>query len=821
MKRLLSMLICLCMLISAMPMAMFAESGTNDTNPFIDVKPDRWYTEAVLWCYANGYMEGTSGNEFSPSGEMTRSMFATVLASVAGVDTASIEYKGSFTDVAEGKWYTGAVEWAAENEIVSGIGGGLFGYKNAVTRETLVLMVYKFMQYMGYDTSINVEQTALDRFVDLDEVHDWAREALTWAVSYDIISGTGTVNGEPYLSPRATATRAQVAVIIRKFLSVNLTNEHPIGSLSLNGTDISEFTIVYGETLKGYQNGREIAEKFCDVIYKATGIDLNVYADTEFIAAEGAKEILIGKTNREDAGLVTIDRENLEGNAYFYEMRDNYLIIASNELCAGTYLAMTRFCEDNLGYTYFGIDLNLEAFSSIKSVNIENGMRVDDRPYMKMFVNYQFGGWDKFLSPSESEWNFGNLVHSIPMLACGGCEGGSLPTDHSHHLEHYMDTDPCLSDSDNIDNVIKNIKLVIEKSPDADLFWVTQSDGEGYCKCDNCADIYRIWGRCATYLALLNYVGESVKEYAPDVKLVGLAYKYTMTAPNSADEIDTKKYEEFIASYEEKYVPSLDLTAPENVAMCICTDNSCYSHAIDDPNCQNKGRSNPKYHENFTQWCKLIPTIFIWDYLHADSYTHTVFPNIHKIWQNYNYFHRMGVIGTYVQGGTHRFGDFVELRSYLIARLNLDPTISFEEYGELVNGFLKTYYGDGWTYVREYIDKTEELSDNNEFHNYMDSWWNDVITEEQWAENYDYLRSLWEKALELANTPDEINRVKRTMTQILYVELQMAYHKYEASGNEEDLKAFRELNIAYADHLESVGFHVSGNWGPNGDPDKW
>ena len=181
----------------------------------------------------------------------------------------------------------------------------------------------------------------------------------------------------------------------------------------------------------------------------------------------------------------------------------------------------------------------------------------------------------------------------------------------------------------------------------------------------------------------------------------------------------------------------------------------------------------------------------------------------------------MGVTGTYVQGGTRRFGDFVELRSYLVARLNQNPSISFEEYGELMNGFLKTYYGDGWAYIREYIDKTEEISDNNEFHNYMDSWWNDVITEEQWAENYDYLRSLWEKALELANTPDEINRVKRTMTQILYVELQMAYHKYEASGDEEDLKAFRELNIAYVDHLESVGFHEPGNWGPNGDPDKW
>ena len=820
MKRILSLILCVLMLVSAVPMMAVSADEPAAAKAFDDVKPGKWYYEGVMWCAEQGYMTGESETVFAPSKEMTRSMLVTVLAAIAGVDTESDEYLESpFVDVKAGKWYTGAVVWANKNDIANGISDDTFGYKNPVTREQLVVMVYGFMKYMNIDVT-GVRETAFTRFGDKDDVHSWAVEAMKWAVTNEIISGTGTVDGAPQLSPRATATRAQIAVIVKAMLEKNLGGSHPVGSLTLGGSDISEFAIVYGTTYRGYESGKEVANQFKHVISAGVGVDLPVYADTELPAVEGSKEILVGKTNREDAGLVTIDRTELVGDALLYEMKGNYLVLASNEECSGTYLACTRFCEDNLGYTYYGLEQGLESFSSVKSVVIADGTRVTDKPYMDFITNYQFGGWDKFISPSETYLNFGNLVHSIPLLACAGCNGFT-GLEYEHHLIHYMDSDPCLTDGDNIRNIINHVKQLIEEKPNDELFWVSQSDGSAYCKCKNCTDVYRVWGRCATYIQLLNFIGEEIKEEHPDVKVVGLAYKYTMFAPKLPDEIDQQKYDDFVASYEGEFMPPLDITSPETVALCIATDNSCYSHAIDDPNCQNKGYDNARYDKNFKQFARIVPTLFVWDYLHADAYTHTPFPNIHKIWQNFDYFYRNGVTGTFMQGGTRSYADMSELRSYAVSRLNFDPSMTFDEYSECINGFLADYYGDGWTYIREYIDLFEELSYENEFHNWLTSWWNNVMTEEQWDENYDHFRDLWETALKLASTDAQKLRVKQGMTTMLYVELQMAYHDYQESGKESDLDYFRELNNAYAAHMREVGYRLPDNWAESMDPDNW
>ena len=820
MKKLICMILCVLMLIAAVPAMAVSADEPVTAKAFDDVKEGKWYYEGVMWCAEQGYMAGESETLFAPSKEMTRAMLVTVLAAIAGVDTSADEYAHSpFVDVKDGKWYTGAIVWANENNIAAGIADDTFGYKNPVTREQLVVMVYGFMKYMGIDVS-EVRDTAFERFGDKDRVHSWAVEAMKWAVTYEIVGGTGTVDGAPQLSPRATATRAQIAVIVKAMMNKNLGGDHPVGSLTLGGADISEFAIVYGQTHKGYDSAKTIADKVQHIVSAGVGVELPVYADTELPAVEGAKEILIGKTNREDAGLVTVDREGLTGDALLYEMKGNYLVLASNEECAGTYLACTRFFEDNIGYTYYGVNIGFESFGSVKAADIADGTRVTDKPHMDFITNYQYGGWDNFISPSEVYLNFGNLVHSIPLLACPGCKGYSA-LEYAHHMEHYMDTDPCLSNSDNIDRIINNVKTLVKEHPNDELFWVSQSDGSDYCKCADCLNIYRVWGRCATYIQLLNFVGEAIKDEAPGVKVVGLAYKYTMIAPKTADEVDKEKYDAFAASYEGRYLPPLDITSPDNVALCIATDNSCYSHAFEDPDCQNKGYNNARYDSNFRQFTEIVSTVFIWDYLHADAYSHTPFPNIEKIWQNYNYFYRNGVTGTFTQGGTSLHGDFSELRSYLVARLNFDPGMTYEEYSEYINGFLCDYYGDGWTYIREYIDTLEELSDENEFHNWLTSWWHNILREEQWDENYAYLRNLWETALELADTDEQKFRVKRTMTQILYVELQMAYHKYEASGNEADLEHFRQLNNEYAAHMREVGFRLPYNWSEGSDPDTW
>ena len=854
MKRILSMLLAVLMIVTALPMMMFAADETID--PFIDVKADRWYTEAVMWCYANGYMTGTSENTFEPSTVMNRAMFVTVLAAVAGVDTSAVEYTGKFTDVAEGKWYTGAIEWAAAMGIASGISDDVFGRNNSVTRETIVLMSYQFMKTQGVDVEKNVDTDILALYGDADRVHDWALTAMAWAATNEIISGTGTVEGTPQLSPRATATRAEVAVIVKAMLSLNLGGDTPVGSFKLNGTDISDYTIVYGETHKGEKSALEIAEKLQDIIAKATGVEVPVVSDDELAPSSDAYEILIGRTNREesyviveetepedttesgDAGdpapasdepvemdpEVTLDREGLTDDDYFYEMQGTYLILASNEINAGTYLAMTRFCEDNLGYTYFGN--GFESFTSIKSVDIADGTRLADGLGLDLVINYQMGGWDNFFSPGDVSYNFALMVHSIPILCCDGSDySGSSPIDYSHHIMHYMDGDPCLSDPENIKNAIKNVKLAAENHPGAELIWVTQSDGSSYCKCKACTAFYTVWGRCATYVHFLNILGEAVAEVNPNAKVVSLAYKYTIMPPKTVDEVDDKKYNDFVEKWGEhfgEFLPDKDLSAPDNAIMMICTDNSCFSHALDDPKCDTTAHKNTRFSKYFETWCELFDEIYIWDYLNGDSYMHSPFPNVYEIWQNYNYYYRMGVTGMYGLGITGEdYSDFSELRTYLVGILNADPDMSWNEYSAKVDAFLKVCYGKGWTYVRAYIDEMERLSDENCWWIWTFNDWNQVLTEEQWAENYDYLFGLLEKALAFAETEQQQKEVKQVMIQLRYVELQMAFHKYEASGDQADLDAFRALNEQYTVYMAEVGFAMPDNWGPNGNPDGW
>ncbi|MBQ3100229.1 MAG: S-layer homology domain-containing protein, partial [Clostridia bacterium] len=118
MKRIFSLILCLLMLIGAVP--AMAVSADEPAKSFADVKEGKWYYEGVMWCAEQGYMAGESETLFAPSKEMTRSMLVTVLAAIAGVDTNADEYKHSeFVDVKDGKWYTGAVVWANANNIAN------------------------------------------------------------------------------------------------------------------------------------------------------------------------------------------------------------------------------------------------------------------------------------------------------------------------------------------------------------------------------------------------------------------------------------------------------------------------------------------------------------------------------------------------------------------------------------------------------------------------------------------------------------------------------------------------------------------------------
>ena len=191
---------------------VFTVIGKNDTvapprRPFEDIPVGTWYTGAVKWINAVGWMSGTGDYKFSPNATVTRGMIAQIL--YAAEFKPAVSGSSKFTDVKAGKWYADAVNWAAEKGLVSGYGDGLFKPEAPITREQMVAILYKYAQMKGYDLTAVAD---LSKYPDQAKISKWAVTAMKWGVSHGIISGTN--NG---IEPQGNATRAQIAVILRAF----------------------------------------------------------------------------------------------------------------------------------------------------------------------------------------------------------------------------------------------------------------------------------------------------------------------------------------------------------------------------------------------------------------------------------------------------------------------------------------------------------------------------------------------------------------------------------------------------------------------------
>ena len=179
------------------------------TWPFTDVtEGDDWFYDAVAYVYENGIMAGTSETIFSPSMKLNRAQAAQLFYNLEG--KPAVTGDSAFSDVASSHWAVDAITWAAENEVVAGIGGNLYDPDSNVTREQFAQMLYNYAQYKGYDLTANGDLT---QFPDDGSISFWAETALGWA------NGKGLINGneDGTLAPGGTATRAQAASILAQF----------------------------------------------------------------------------------------------------------------------------------------------------------------------------------------------------------------------------------------------------------------------------------------------------------------------------------------------------------------------------------------------------------------------------------------------------------------------------------------------------------------------------------------------------------------------------------------------------------------------------
>lgn len=174
--------------------------------PFIDVNPNSWYYSAIEFVYNKGIMNGVTASSFNPDGTITRGMIVTMLWRMAGEPSA---VSAGFADVAADSYYAKAIAWAANNGIIEGYSASSFGPNDAITREQLATVLYRYAKYLGYTTT----GSSLSGYYDASRVSSWAKDAMGWAVKNGVVTGLSST----WLNPNGTASRAEAAQMFMNF----------------------------------------------------------------------------------------------------------------------------------------------------------------------------------------------------------------------------------------------------------------------------------------------------------------------------------------------------------------------------------------------------------------------------------------------------------------------------------------------------------------------------------------------------------------------------------------------------------------------------
>lgn len=185
--------------------------GYDDTmawsGSFADADKQAWYYPAVRYVCYYGMMNGTSAESFAPESDFSRAQMAQILYNMEGRPQT---IQAVYTDVSQDAWYAAAISWAMQSGILTGYGDGCVGPDDAITREQLAAILYRYAGQMGYDTSA---QADLSGFADIDAISAYARLPLSWAHAAGIVNGTDAIT----LDPNGTATRAQAATMLMRF----------------------------------------------------------------------------------------------------------------------------------------------------------------------------------------------------------------------------------------------------------------------------------------------------------------------------------------------------------------------------------------------------------------------------------------------------------------------------------------------------------------------------------------------------------------------------------------------------------------------------
>lgn len=446
------------------------------------------------------------------------------------------------------------------------------------------------------------------------------------------------------------------------------------------------------------------ADELQSYMNQISGVTIPIKTDAE---PETEFEINVGYTNRAADGQFDEEKLGLEG--FCIETVDKKLFIAGSGTRGALYGVYT-FLEEYLGCRFYTSEY--EKIPSRKTLVVQPIVRNEQIPIFEYRdINLVTSKKNHFQvkikangSSTEKEYG-GNVtyvgfVHTFDNLVKPDLYRESHPEYWAKNEDGSQQTgwgiQLCLSNPDVLKIATESVRELLKNNPDANIISVSQNDSGNTnmpCMCEDCRKIYEEEGGAysGAIIRFVNTIANTFAEEYPNVKFDTLAYRYSR---------------------------SVCKTKPaDNVIVRLCTIECCFSHPLGTcPDVTQSSYGTKSIAEDIADWGAITDNVYVWDYVTNFRYPMTIFPNFNTLLPNARFFAENSVIGVFEEGNYFgETGDFSDLRSYIMAKILWNPYMTEEEYWGHIDDFLEGVYGEGWTYIREYIDLAQDIVKDKHF----------------------------------------------------------------------------------------------------------
>lgn len=560
----------------------------------------------------------------------------------------------------------------------------------------------------------------------------------------------------------------------------NTDGKYKVDAIYIDNRNINRFTIVR-------PSGSNECMKYAttelrDYISDACGVTLNITSNESSVTGYKIKFVYDTQNNYD-----------LGKEGYRVSVEENGdLLVNCGSMRAPLY-ASYFILEELIGWRFLSV--NFDKFDSSTGykrydtlthlyeadrIDIPGGYAETEVPRFEYRAANQAGGHQYNFAQRRLNATDGGPSGYSTNAKYGGGVGTTL--DHAHSFDDQCGVDPstqpCLTSEETFNQIVTyttNYLIDRNKVLGKDYTQVpcSPNDNTDFCQCSECKQVYAVEGSIAgTVFRLANRVADALDERFPGIEIYTIAYWDARNPPT--------------------------MTRPhDNVCVCFCI-GGCNNHPYDDVQACIDNGGNERLTNKFTfgdevssnaydlvyyeRWCELTNNIYIWYYSSSYHCWLAPSPNVFNIYNDLKYCASTGTIGVYFEGSYDSYYTFQYLKGYLAAKMMWDPFMSEEEFNSHLNEFLMLYYGDGWEYIREYLEMSNYSSD------ILGCWTNNfdrpfnMYSKEYYAENYHTMRQLFDNAQAATNDAEQKFRIMLCRLHCDFLGLSATYESDYVNG---------------------------------------